>query len=122
MLYASVVNTLQFHRLAEFIQSKMTQKGLDYREVARRSRGGISHSGVHQIATKRVNDVSIGTLQAIARGLDVPEDLLFDVARGIERNDLTEQEQQLLKYFREMDRIGRSAILKVAESLPKANN
>lgn len=76
-----VVITVQ-EKIGPYIAQLIKDKGLNYREVARRSNGAISHSAVGDIINGRVSDIGIETLRGLARGLGVPERELLDVAIG----------------------------------------
>lgn len=73
--------------LTEFVGRVMIEKDLSSREVSRRARrpsGGIDPSYVNKIRNGSIDTTpSPQKLQALARGLGVPEDELFDLVRGI---------------------------------------
>jgi transcriptional regulator with XRE-family HTH domain len=77
----SVVPVLQ-ESLSDYVRRVISEKGLNYREVARRSGGAISHGAVGHIVNGVSTDVRTETLRALAKGLGVPEDEIFAVARG----------------------------------------
>jgi transcriptional regulator with XRE-family HTH domain len=60
----------------------MNEKELNYRQVAERSGGLISHTTVFDVVNLRSKDVKAKTLRGLAKGLGVSEDEIFSVARG----------------------------------------
>jgi len=80
-----VVNS-EREKLADYVRRIISEKGLNYREVARRSGDTISHSIVFDIVSGRSKDVKTSTLIGLAKGLGVTEDELFAVARGEKQN------------------------------------
>lgn len=69
--------------LGEFIAKVMDDKGLTARAVESAAVVGITYSHVNKIKNGEVSDPGVGTLQAVARGLRVSEELLFAIARGV---------------------------------------
>src|SRR5688500_17821009 len=76
-----VVNSLR-ESLSDYARRVINDKGLNYREVARRSGGGISHATVGDIVKGDPRSYGTETLRALAKGLGVSEDEIFAVARG----------------------------------------
>lgn len=76
-----VVMALQ-ETLSDYVRRVINEKGLNYREVSRRSGGVISHATVGDIVNGVSKDVRTTTLSALAKGLGVSEDEIFAVARG----------------------------------------
>jgi transcriptional regulator with XRE-family HTH domain len=76
-----VVMALQ-ETLSDYVRRVISEKGLNYREVSRRSGGVISHATVGDIVNGVSKDVRTATLSALARGLGVSEDEIFAIARG----------------------------------------
>src|SRR5215467_2277798 len=68
--------------LSEYVRAVLGAKNLNYREVARRSGGLISHATVGDVINNPGRRVSVETLKALAKGLGVPEDELLVVAAG----------------------------------------
>lgn len=71
--------------LADYVRRIRQEKGLSVQEVenaARRAGFKISRSYVSQIENRYILSVTAAKLQALARGLGVSEDEVFDVARG----------------------------------------
>lgn len=60
----------------------MNEKELNYRQVAERSGGLISHTTVFDVVNLRSKDVKAKTLRGLAKGLGVSEDEIFSVTRG----------------------------------------
>ena len=117
-----VVKTLQ-EQLADYVRRVIAEKELNYREVARRSGGLISHSTVYDIINERNKNVSTKTLQGLAKGLGVSEDELFAVARGkSESGDLQLNEMRLLEYFRQLSPDNQDALLMYAEMMSQRSS
>jgi transcriptional regulator with XRE-family HTH domain len=83
--YYAVSETV--NKLQDFVRRMVDEKNLNYREVARRSRGLISHSTVYDIINGRNTNPSITALQGLARGLGVTEEEVFAIARGKEPDE-----------------------------------
>jgi transcriptional regulator with XRE-family HTH domain len=77
----SVVDFLR-ESLSDYVRRVISEKGLNYREVARRSGGAFSHATVGYIINGVTKDVGTETLRGLAKGLGVSEDEIFAVARG----------------------------------------
>lgn len=71
------------HGLSEFVRDVMKTKNLSFRDVERKSNGTISYGTVAAIKNKISSDVKNETLVALAKGLGVPEEQIFNVARGL---------------------------------------
>jgi transcriptional regulator with XRE-family HTH domain len=72
--------------LPEYVARIMNEKGLKPLDVEKLSRRLISDSYVQAFISGASANPSIEKLQALARGLGVNEDELFDVARGVDRS------------------------------------
>ena len=74
--------------LQRLIQQRLREQGWSYREVARR--GGLPHSTIHTLATTR----NLGrpprpdTIDALAKGLDVPVSVVRAAAARVHRDAL----------------------------------
>ena len=73
--------------LSDYVRRIISEKKLNYREVARRSGGEISHSTVGDIINNPTKDVQIETLRALAKGLGEPESEVVSHARGEKLDD-----------------------------------
>lgn len=113
-----VVTALQ-ETLADYVRRIIHEKGLNYREVARRSGGAVSHGAVGHIVNGVSTDVRKDTLRALARGLQVPEDEIFAAARGkIEADPSTEHEkQELINYYDDLPRECQKDVLALTKAL-----
>ena len=69
----------------------MSEKSISTYEVARRSGGAISQSTVTKILNRDIRSHSIETLSALAKGLGVPEEAMFRVARGLSAENPTDR-------------------------------
>lgn len=70
--------------LDRYVRRVLREKGLTLSDVAKRSLGGISRGYICEISRGNYKDLTIKKLQALALGLDVPEDVIFDIARGVD--------------------------------------
>jgi len=77
------VDSERQENLAGYVKRIRDAKGLTVQKVAERSRGGIAQAYVSKIENGGVKNVSPEKLKALAKGLGVPEDELFRIARGI---------------------------------------
>ena len=84
--------------LQEYVRRIMREKNLLPGDVQRNSKGKISDSYVSTIIAEPKN-VSVEKLQALAQGLGVPEDEVFDVARGYSRPLDDERFRESLLYM-----------------------
>lgn len=89
--------------LADFVREKMDEQNLSTYDVERRSGGAITHGSVWNILNQRVKDVKAGTLRALAKGLGVSEEEVFDAARGKEpvKDSGLESDNELAALFYE---------------------
>ncbi len=69
--------------LAEYVTRIINEKGLKHQEVRKLSGGKITDGYVRAIMTGTADNLSVAKLKALARGLGVPEDEIFKVARGL---------------------------------------
>jgi transcriptional regulator with XRE-family HTH domain len=69
--------------LAEFVRRTRHEKKLSTKDVETNSDGEISDSYVSRIESGIVANVSPGKLNALAKGLQIPADTLYRVARGL---------------------------------------
>lgn len=69
--------------LSEFVRRVLKLKGLTQKDVQRISRGRITDGYVASITVGRATNLSVGKLRALADGLGVDVDTLFQVACGV---------------------------------------
>lgn len=72
--------------LDAYVRRALRIKGLTLGEVAERAGGEISRAYICDISRGRILSPTVRKLQALARGLDVPEEEIFQVARGSSLN------------------------------------
>lgn len=77
-----IVKTLMSETLADYVRRVRNAKGLSTQKVEELSRGGITDGYVSQIENGYRKNVSTPKLKALAKGLGVPEDEVFTIARG----------------------------------------
>jgi transcriptional regulator with XRE-family HTH domain len=85
--------------LSDFVRRVMHENGLTYRQVEARSKGRITGGYVNDIVQKKTTNPSIEKLQALARGLDRPEDEVISVARGNKKQSEDKDFQESLYYM-----------------------
>lgn len=109
-----VVSTVQ-ERVGFYVGQILKDKGLDYRDVAEKARGEISHSAVWDIVNGRVKDIKVSTLESLAKGLGVPlAELLFVAAGGKEEGT---DEKRLAWYYSQLPEQQRRDVLLMIEAL-----
>lgn len=69
--------------LSDYVRRVRNAKGLSTTDVQKQSRGGISDAYVSRIENGEVKNVSPEKLTALAKGLDVQQEEIFRVARGL---------------------------------------
>jgi len=94
--------------LSEYVARVMEEKDLTPAEVGRLSGRKITSAYVRGIADGRWSNPSISKLKALARGLDVDEDTLFRIARGLNPSDKDRADEDRSRYFRVMKLISAS--------------
>jgi len=88
--------------LSEYVARVMEEKDLTPAEVGRMSGGEITSAYVRSLAGGSSSNPSISKLKALARGLDVDEDTLFRIARGLSPADKDRGDEDRSRYFRVM--------------------
>jgi transcriptional regulator with XRE-family HTH domain len=87
--------------LADYVQRVRNEKNLSLMDVSRRSGGLIANAHISRIENGWVKSVGIEKLRALAKGLGVPEDEIFSVARGSSNTgDLQSDELRLVHFYR----------------------
>lgn len=87
--------------LPDYIRRVVNERGLTYREVARRSGGGITAPSISAIISGQTRNIKSSTITALAKGLGVSAEEVFAIARGKSTSgDLQLNEIRLLEYFR----------------------
>lgn len=79
------MNSDQVEDLADYVQRVIKEQGVGYREIERRAeRKGfiITHGYISRIISRAATNPSVEKLQALAAGLNRPEEEVFAVARG----------------------------------------
>ena len=79
--------------LAQYVTRTIKEKGLKHHEVKENSGGRITDGYVRGIMTGSASNPSVKKLQALARGLNVDEDEIFRVARGLPIQSKTKYEE-----------------------------
>jgi transcriptional regulator with XRE-family HTH domain len=104
--------------LADYVRRVRSEKNLSTPDVERQSGGRITDAYVSRIENGYVKNVSPEKLQALAKGLGVPEDEIFAVARGKSvSGDLQLNELRLVEYFRTLTTESQEVLLAYAEMM-----
>ena len=108
------------NKLQDYVRRLISEKRLNYREVARRSRGLISYGTVYDIINGRNMNPSLLALRGLAKGLGVTEEELFASATGktLEKDTIDERLTLIGLKFRELtdeQRIDAEALLRALE-------
>jgi len=122
-----LVNTVKDkdESLSEFIRRIISEENLSQRQMVERAvRRGfrITQSYISQIMSGTATNVTIEKLQALAAGLNRPEEELFDVARGGKIEDrvlLDAAISSLLVKFRQLSDQDRSEITILLKALDR---
>ena len=61
------------NKLQDYVRRLVSEKDLNYRQVARRSRGLISHGTVYDIISGRNLNPSLSSLRGLTKGLGVTD-------------------------------------------------
>lgn len=105
--------------LPEWLQERMDEKGMLAADVARKS--GVSAQQISRLLSGQ-RGVSEISLRAISEALGIPPKVAFRIAGFLPPVPLhTEQHQQLLYLFDQMDAEKREELLSFAEFLIKRN-
>jgi transcriptional regulator with XRE-family HTH domain len=104
--------------LADYVRRIRNEKQLSLRDVSTRSGGQIANSHISRIESGEAHGVSVEKLRSLAKGLGVPEDEIFAVARGKSiSGDLQLEEAKLLEYFRMLPPDSRDVLMAYAEMM-----
>jgi transcriptional regulator with XRE-family HTH domain len=104
--------------LADYVSRIRQEKRLSLNDVVRQSGNQIANSHVSRIENGFTTNVTTDKLRALAKGLGVPEEEIFAVARGKSvTGDLQLDELKLLEYFRVLPAESREILLAYAEMM-----
>lgn len=107
-----ILTVAKMTKLSEYVRDVVSRKGLSSSEVQKRSRNQISFGYVNDIINERTTNPSVEKLQALARGLGVPEDDLFRVARGLPIEEVANPiEVDLVEKFKRLSKERQDEIL-----------
>lgn len=101
-------------RLSDYLREALKSRGLNYREVADKSDGLITHSTVYDLISGRNENPTISTLRGLSRGIGVPEKEVFDVARGAV-TETSSIEAEIVSYFRALSEGRQKDLLDMAK-------
>jgi len=114
------VNRQRRESLADYVKRIRNSARLSLLDVERQSaRSGykIAGSYVSRIENGVARNPSKDKLIGLAKGLGVPEEEVFAVARGKSLDEPTAREQRLLSYFRELPRERQDNFMRIAHTL-----
>lgn len=105
--------------IADFVRRVRREKDYSLAKVREQSGGNIAPSYLHKIESGDVKNVSPEKLSALAKGLGIPEDEIFAVARGKgEADPSTEHEkQELITYYDDLPRECQKDVLALTKAL-----
>lgn len=99
-----VVDRKRPETLADYVRRvRIKEKNISLSTVQRNSKNKIASSYVSRIENGIVKNVTPDKLSALAEGLGVPEDEIFDVARGklpITEDDLQDDEEVAALFYK----------------------
>jgi transcriptional regulator with XRE-family HTH domain len=78
----SILKPMAKDSLESYVRRVMKEKKLKPGDVQRQSKGGVSDSYIGNILAGQSSNLTVDKLKALALGLGVDEDEIFDVARG----------------------------------------
>lgn len=105
--------------LASFVRKRIDELGSpSLRDLAKRSRGMISHSTIGDIKNGRYGDVRTGALKGLAAALDVSyEEIQAQLGPTKPKED--PKECRLLMYFRRLPAVDRDTLIEWASMLDR---
>lgn len=110
--------SMERETLADLVRRVRNEKRLSLREVSLRSGGKIANSHISRIENGESTNPTTEKLQALAKGLGVPEEEIFAVARGKSvSGDLQLDELRLLEYYRLLSEERRADALAILETM-----
>lgn len=119
------MNRQRKESLADYVKRIRIGARLSLSEVGRQSaRSGykIAGSYVSRIENGIARNPSKDKLLGLAKGLGVPEEEVFAVARGKSLEDPSAIEQKLLAYFRELPRERQEDFMRIVEALHRRHS
>lgn len=115
---ATVVGNLMVDSniLSDFVKKTRADKRLSTPEIERKSGGDIKDATVTKIENGNVEirKIQIGTLEALARGMEVPPLLLCELAIGKD-NPISELEKMISIYARDLPEHRKKDLLEIAK-------
>jgi transcriptional regulator with XRE-family HTH domain len=85
--------------LSDYVRRVMNEANLTYRQVEARAKGRITGGYVNDIVQRKTTNPSIEKLQALAKGLNRPEDEVISIAQKRVRPSDDKDFQQSLYYM-----------------------
>jgi transcriptional regulator with XRE-family HTH domain len=101
-----VVDKQQHESLADFVSRVRNEKGFSLSKVEANAAGEIDSSYISRVENGHIKNVSPEKLKALARGLQVSEDEIFDRARNKKRigeEDRSEISRRLIEAAHKFD-------------------
>ena len=94
-----LVSVAEKDSLSEFVRRILVEKGLSTYDVQKASGNRVSAATVTKIMNGDIRSSSIETLSGLAKGLGIPEDQLFRVARGLPADIPNDRREVLAEAF-----------------------
>ena len=119
------MNRQRRESLADYVKRIRNSARLSLLDAVRQSaRSGykIAGSYVSRIENGVVRNPSKDKLIGLAKGLGVPEEEVFAVARGKSLDEPTAREQRLLSYFRELPRERQDDFMRIVHTLHREHS
>jgi transcriptional regulator with XRE-family HTH domain len=85
--------------LGDYIRRVMNESDITFRELTIRSKNEISGAYVNDIIKGKTSNPSVDKLKALAKGLNRPEEELFEIARGTTKPSEDAEFKQSLYYM-----------------------
>jgi transcriptional regulator with XRE-family HTH domain len=89
--------------IGDYVRRVAKEKGLTFREVARRA--GLSSPTISDIVSGKTKQVKSSTITSLAKGLDVPEEEVFDVVRGASKSKNGFDESEFALYHSKLQKL-----------------
>jgi transcriptional regulator with XRE-family HTH domain len=103
---------------SEYLRLRMEELGFNPYDVARESGGALSSQTVWAWLNEPSNDIKLSTMEALAKGVHVPPEEMFDAARGKGGKRLQSiPELRAANYFKELPLDKQADVLLFLQSL-----
>lgn len=92
-------------RLGDLVKRVRESKNMSLQDVRRKSERQLAASYISRIENGQIDPVaiSVGKLVALAKGIEMPEGALFDIARGAENKSVSPEKAELTAIIGELN-------------------